>query len=214
MSQRDMNRFTLQTLPIVIGKHFFMNIFYFHSFGPQKKKRATQLCFSSVHPSNTVAILTTDTGHWTWPCASVTRTVMITPVIAVLHPYVTYLLTGPRASIWDIRGRLHREWGCVLTCGTQSRTRKFGSIIQKLCDLSLVAKSFQTYALAQIKRKLCCVYYLCVMCCFRDEGRQMLKSALYITTLWHIPSRGRTARPILLFISEVSALYNAAHINQ
>jgi hypothetical protein len=40
-------RFTLQTLPTVNGKHFFMNILCIESFCPQKKTHNRMLLFGS-----------------------------------------------------------------------------------------------------------------------------------------------------------------------
>jgi hypothetical protein len=66
-----MNRFTRQTLPTVNRKYFFMNILCIESFCPQKKL-TPQRCYSVLHPSNTVAILTTEASPWICACASPT----------------------------------------------------------------------------------------------------------------------------------------------
>jgi hypothetical protein len=78
---------------------------------PTKKKRTTKHCSSVVHPSRTVAILTTETSLWTCACASArlwwswtvllpseTHRNPITSITFVLLPFVTYLLTLPRIS--------------------------------------------------------------------------------------------------------------------
>jgi hypothetical protein len=86
-------------------KHFFTNILYIESFCPPKN--AQQRCSSVVHPSCTVAILTTETSLWTCAWVSATWTVWswnellpgdthrkpVTSITAVLLPFVTYLLT-------------------------------------------------------------------------------------------------------------------------
>jgi hypothetical protein len=51
------NRFTLQTLPTVNRKYFFIN-----NLCTSQKNRTTELCSSVVHPSSTIAILTTETS--------------------------------------------------------------------------------------------------------------------------------------------------------
>jgi hypothetical protein len=59
--------YATKTVPTVNRKHFFINILCVKFFFPHRNTK--ECCFSLVHSSNTVAILTTDTSFWTGACA-------------------------------------------------------------------------------------------------------------------------------------------------
>jgi hypothetical protein len=119
-----LNRLTRQTIPTINMKHFFMNILCIESFCPQK--RITERCSSVLHSSSTVANLTTKTSLWTcfarllprlsWSWAvllpSDTHRKPITPITAVLLPFVTYLLTLSyvKQMHWDLFEACMTAW--------------------------------------------------------------------------------------------------------
>jgi hypothetical protein len=100
------NRYTLQTLPTVSTKHFFMNILCIESIFPQKTHNRKLLFGSIPQARSPFWLLKSASEHaharsilrlsWSWNVLlpSDTHNKPITSVTAVLLPFVTYLLTS------------------------------------------------------------------------------------------------------------------------
>jgi hypothetical protein len=63
------NRFTRQTIPAV---NIYLKVFFALSPFPHKKKTRNRRVLFYRYSSRTVAILTTETSHWTCACSSAT----------------------------------------------------------------------------------------------------------------------------------------------
>jgi hypothetical protein len=115
------NRFTLQTLPTVHRKHFFMNILCTESFCQQKTHNRTLLLSSTLlkhgrqfdywnQPQHAHArLLPRMSWSWTVLLPSDTHRKPIMSVTAVLLPCVTYLLALPRIASEEDPA----DWGMV-----------------------------------------------------------------------------------------------------
>jgi hypothetical protein len=98
-----MNRFTLQTLPTVHRKHFFMNILRTELFCPQENTALRQYTRQTLWP---FWLLKPAREHarllprllWRWTG----HRKFITSITAVLHPFMTYLLTVPHTFPFHI----------------------------------------------------------------------------------------------------------------
>jgi hypothetical protein len=100
------NRFKQQTLPSIDRKHFFMNILCIDSFCLQKSTQNRMLIFGCIHLKHGRHLY-----YWKQPlnmrirafyldyyeaelcCYLMIHIGNVTSMIAVLHPFVTYLLT-------------------------------------------------------------------------------------------------------------------------